>query len=146
MKIKSIRVNPGRHGFTIVEIVASFSILAIVMVVIAQTTSWCFHERHRNSNVFLANQAGINILEEARSTPWENLDEKWAQIAQDVNKYKSLPLGTVIMVKVVPSKEFKLIKDVEVLLRWETGRSFDPKECILSTSIAPRSIVLQGEK
>ncbi len=146
MKIKSIRVNPGRHGFTIVEIVASFSILAIVMVVIAQTTSWCFHERHRNSNVFLANQAGINILEEARSTPWENLDEKWAQIAQDVNKYKSLPLGTVIMVKVVPSKEFKLIKDVEVVLRWETGRSFDPKECILSTSIAPRSIVLQGEK
>lgn len=146
MKIKSIRVNPGRHGFTIVEIVASFSILAIVMVVIAQTTSWCFHERHRNSNVFLANQTGINILEEARSTPWENLDEKWAQIAQDVNKYKSLPLGTVIMVKVVPSKEFKLIKDVEVVLRWETGRSFDPKECILSTSIAPRSIVLQGEK
>ena len=146
MKIKSIRVNRGRHGFTIVEIVASFSILAIVMVVIAQTTSWCFHERHRNSNVFLANQAGINILEEARSTPWENLDEKWAQIAQDVNKYKSLPLGTVIMVKVVPSKEFKLIKDVEVVLRWETGRSFDPKECILSTSIAPRSIVLQGEK
>lgn len=146
MKIKSIRVNPGRHGFTIVEIVASFSILAIVMVVIAQTTSWCFHERHRNSNVFLANQAGINILEEARSTPWENLDEKWAQIAQDVNKYKSLPLGTVIMVKVVPSKEFKFIKYVEVVLRWETGRSFDPKECILSTSIAPRSIVLQGEK
>jgi len=146
MIIKPIRKNSGRHGFTIVEIVASFSILAIVMVVIAQTTAWCFHERHRNSNVFLANQAGINILEEARSTPWEKLDEKWVQMAQDISRYKSLPVGSVITVKVVPSKEFKLIKDVEVVVRWETGRSFDPKECILSTSIAPRSIVLQGEK
>jgi len=146
MNIKPIRITQRRQGFTIVEIVASFSILAIVMVVIAQTTTWCFHERHRNSNVFLGNQACINILEEARSAPWEKLDEKWAQLAQDVNRYKSLPMGNVIKVKVVPSKEFKLIKEVEVTVRWETGRSFDPKECTLSTSIAPRSIALQGEK
>jgi len=141
-----MNIKSRRCGFTIVEIVAAFSILAIVMAVIAQTTAWCFYERHRNSNVFLANQAGINILEEARGTPWEKLDEKWAQMAQDINRYKSLPLDSVITVKVMQSKEFKLIKDVEVVVRWETGRSFDPKECTLNTSIASRSFVLQGEK
>lgn len=146
MNIKQTRMNSRRYGFTIVEIVASFSILAIVMVVIAQTTTWCFHERHRNSNVFLANQAGINILEEARGTPWEKLDEKWAERAQDSSRYKSLPLGSVITVKILPSKEFKHIKEVEVVVRWEAGRSFDPKECTLTASIAPRSIALQGEK
>ena len=140
------RTNLRRYGFTVVEIVASFSILAIVMLVITQTTTWCFHERHRNNNVFLANQAGINILEEARGTPWEKLDDKWAENAQDINRYKSLPLRSVITVKVIPSKEFKLIKDVEVVVRWESGRSFDPKECKLITSIAPRSIALNGEK
>jgi len=141
-----MNIKSRRCGFTIVEIVAAFSILAIVMAVIAQTTAWCFYERHRNSNVFLANQAGINILEEARGTLWEKLDEKWAQMAQDINRYKSLPLDSVITVKVMQSKEFKLIKDVEVVVRWETGRSFDPKECTLNTSIASRSFVLQGEK
>ncbi|MSR50944.1 MAG: hypothetical protein CK551_06655 [Planctomycetaceae bacterium] len=146
MNIKPKSPILRRQGFTIVEIVASFSILAIVMVVIAQTTTWCFHERHRNTNVFLANQACINILEEARGTPWEKLDEKWVQLAQDVNRHKALPLGSVIKVKVVTSKEFKLIKEVEVTVSWETGRSFDPKECTLTASIAPRSIALQGEK
>jgi len=143
---KPNRTKLRRSGFTLVEIIASFSILAIVMVVIAQTTTWCFHERHRNSNVFLGNQAAINILEEARSTPWEKLDEKWAEMVQDTQRYKSLPPGSVITVKVMPSKEFKLIKDVEVVVRWDFGRSFDPKECTLTTSIAPRSIALQGEK
>ena len=146
MNIKPNITKLRRSGFTLVEIIASFSILAIVMVVIAQTTTWCFHERHRNSNVFLGNQAGINILEEARSTPWEKLDEKWAEMVQDTRRYKSLPPGSAIMVKVTPSKEFKLIKDVEVVVRWDYGRSFDPKECTLTTSIAPRSIALQGEK
>ena len=146
MNIKPKRPVLRRQGFTIVEIIASFSILAIVMVVIAQTTTWCFQERHRNSNVFLGNQAGINIIEEARSTAWEKLDEKWAEMVQDTRRYKSLPPGSVIMVKVTPSKEFKLIKNVEVVVRWDYGRSFDPKECTLTTSIAPRSIGLQGEK
>ena len=146
MNIKPKRPVLRRQGFTIVEIIASFSILAIVMVVIAQTTTWCFQERHRNSNVFLGNQAGINIIEEARSTPWEKLDEKWAEMVQDTRRYKSLPPGSVITVKVTPSKEFKLIKNVEVVVRWDYGRSFDPKECTLTTSIAPRSIGLQGEK
>ena len=67
-------------------------------------------------------------------------------MAQDTRRYKSLPPGSVITVKVIPSKEFKLIKDVEVIVRWDFGRSFDPKECTLTTSIAPRSIALQGEK
>jgi len=67
-------------------------------------------------------------------------------MAQDTNRYKSLPPGSGITVKVRPSKEFKLIKDVEVLVRWDYGRSIDPKECTLTTSIAPRSIALQGGK
>ena len=89
MNIKPNITKSRRRGFTLVEIIASFSILAIVMVVIAQTTTWCFHERHRNSNVFLGNQAGINILEEARSTPWEKLDEsgrKWYRTPVGINR------------------------------------------------------------
>ena len=146
MNIELNRNKSNRSGFTLVEIIASFSILAVVMVVIVQTTTWCFHERHRNSNVFLGNQAGINILEEARSTPWEKLDEKWAEMVQDTRRYKSLPPNSVITVKVTPSKEFKLIKDIEVVVRWDYGRGFDPKKCTLTSSIAPRSIALQGGK
>ena len=146
MNIELNRIKSNRSGFTLVEIIASFSILAVVMVVIVQTTTWCFHERHRNSNVFLGNQVGINILEEARSTPWEKLDEKWAEMVQDTRRYKSLPPNSVITVKVTPSKEFKLIKDIEVVVRWDYGRGFDPKKCTLTFSIAPRSIALQGGK
>ncbi len=135
-----------RKGFTLTEIVVSFSILLTLMVVIAQTTFWCFQERLSNDNRFLANQVAINILEEARVTDWEKLDSKWAQSVQNLTHHSALPFDSVIDVKVSPSKEFKLVKDIVVQIRWTSGRNIDPREINLSASFASRILKTEDAK
>jgi Tfp pilus assembly protein FimT len=68
----------SRRGFTVLELVISFSILATAMVLVAQIVVWSLAERTRALVRQEAIEAAANVLEVARATPWNKLDAKWA--------------------------------------------------------------------
>lgn len=67
-----------RSGFTVVELVAALSILAMAMVLVAQLSVFVWGERSRAAADVAALELAANTLETARATPWDQLTSAWA--------------------------------------------------------------------
>src|SRR5262249_14352115 len=134
-------------GFTIVELIAAFSILAIVMVVVAQTGTWSFGERQRNAARQAAVELAENVLQTARSRSWDELTPSWAG-EQKLPKewHDTLPEGK-LTVRVEPEKGVAGVKRVNVAIRWRAhAGKMPPTQIELSALFSARAADGKGGK
>jgi type II secretory pathway pseudopilin PulG len=127
--------QPKCNGFTIMELVAAFAILAVVMVVVAQTAVWSFGERRRNAARQAAVELAENVLQTARSRSWEDLTPAWAK-EQKLPKelLDTFPEGR-LSVRVEPEKGQAGVKRVTVAVRWRSDAASIPPTVIEMTAL-----------
>jgi type II secretory pathway pseudopilin PulG len=120
----------GRKGFTIMELVAAFTILAVVMVVVAQTSVWSFGERRRNGARQAAVELAENVLQSARSRRYSDLTPAWAEAQKLPKEWQdTFPKGG-LKVRVVPEKGLAGVKRVTVAVSWHSDSASIPPTVI----------------
>jgi type II secretory pathway pseudopilin PulG len=110
--------NALAPAFTLVETGVAMAIVAVAMLLVAQSGFWSMRERASSAARFAAIEQAANVLEAARATPWESLTAEWAEsqrIPDDLAD--QLPAAT-LTVKVELDESQPLTKRVIVELRW----------------------------
>ena len=137
----------NRPGFTIVEMVAAFSILAVVLVLVAQASVWSFGERQRNAARQAAQELAENVLQSARGRSWEDLTPAWAAAQKLPKEWQdTFPEGR-LTVRVEPEKGLENVKRVTVAIRWRShAGSVPPMVIELTALFSDRSAAGKGGK
>jgi prepilin-type N-terminal cleavage/methylation domain-containing protein len=68
-----------RHGFTIAEMTLALAILTIALTMVAEVSVQALRERERVSLRQAAQEEAANVLEAARTCPWDQLNARWAE-------------------------------------------------------------------
>ncbi len=113
--------SKARCGFTLLETTVSLGILAMALVLVAQTGLWSWRERARSALRLEALEWAANTLESARACPWEDLTPAWGA-AQHLPEPLAQRLGDgKVIVHVEPEASRPLIKrvTVEVHALWD---------------------------
>lgn len=136
-----------RRGFTIVELIAAFSILAVVMVVVAQTGTWSFGERQRTASRQAAIELVENVLQTARNRSFDDLTSSWADAQKLPREWQdTFPEGN-LTVRVAPEKGIDGVKRVTVAIRWRAHAGKTPPMQIETTALfSARSADSKGGK
>jgi prepilin-type N-terminal cleavage/methylation domain-containing protein len=129
-----------RAGFSIAEITVALAILGIMMVVVAQTGYWSMQQRLENIAKQLALEHANNILEAARTMPFEKLNEQWAADIELPENKSLLPEGQ-IAIQVEPEKGLPRTKRVTVEVTWARDRGLPEQLVRLVALFASRTEV-----
>jgi type II secretory pathway pseudopilin PulG len=137
----------NRPGFTIAEMVLAFSILALVMVLVAQASVWSFGERQRNSARQAAVELAENVLQAARSRPWEDLAPAWAAAQKLPKEWQDTFPDGLLSVQIQPEKGLPNVKRVTTTVRWRAhAGSVPPMTIEMSALFSKRSAAGKGDK
>ena len=144
---RKLKQERHRPGFTVVEMVAAFSILGVVLVVVAQTSVWSFGERQRNSARQAAQELAENVLQSAHSRSWEDLTPAWAATQKLPKEWQdTFPEGG-LTIRVEPEKGLENVKRVTVAIRWRShAGSVPPMVIELTALFSTRSAAGKGGK
>lgn len=122
MKITTIKNHKSKiknpSGFTLMEIGVAMAILAVAMMLVLQISFWSMRERVRASTQHVAIEQAANVLEAARSVPWESLTSEWAEAQRIPEDLADLFPEGRLSVKVEPLESQPLTKRVSVEIRW----------------------------
>jgi Tfp pilus assembly protein PilE len=112
-----------RTGSLLIEAMVALAVIAVLIVVVAQSLVWSIYERSRLASQNAALELAANVLEAARAQPFDELNQSWAD-AQAVppEMAELLPAGKVIA-KVEPTKGAPHARRLTVEVRWQ----FDPQ-------------------
>jgi type II secretory pathway pseudopilin PulG len=105
-----------RTGFTILETMIAFGILALALVMTAQLGTWSMLERSRTQMRLEGTEAAANVLETARSLDWQQLGPDWGQ-EQKLADYASGRLADAQLIVHVENQT-STVKRVEVEIHW----------------------------
>jgi prepilin-type N-terminal cleavage/methylation domain-containing protein len=106
------------RGFTVMEIAVAMALLAVAMVLVMQLGYWSVRHRARMACRFMALEHAANVLEEARTVPWENLTDDWAESQRLPQDLTDQLLEGTLAVRVEPLEAQPFTKRVSVELRW----------------------------
>lgn len=126
------------RGFTIMEVVIAFTILGVVMLLVAQVATYSLRERWRTTARQAALEIASNILEVARACPWEKLDANWAAAQRLPDNVDPHLADARLEVRVDPEKTLAQIKRVRVILRWQAEESWPEQVVTLEALFGPR--------
>lgn len=134
-----------RIAFTVIEMVAAFALMAVVLVLVAKAGFTSMKERGRS----LARQTALehvhNILETARALSWEKLTPEWAATLKLPEDWIYVLPEAQLHVKVDPEKTSPHLKRVTVHLRWLNADGYPVEEQLVGL-FAARSAALKEEK
>jgi prepilin-type N-terminal cleavage/methylation domain-containing protein len=133
-----------RTGFTITEVMVALVAIAVVGVAIAQLAFFGIQELASLKAQQAANELAANILEAARTMPWERLDKEWAATQTVPADMKDLlPEGKVV-VTVEEAKSTALTRRVTVEVRWQFNTELPPQSVELTTVFSGRAAKQAG--
>src|SRR5260370_15789701 len=137
----SKNINQKRPGFTIVELVAAISILAVVMVVVAQTSVWSLGERRRTGARQTAVELAENVLQAARSRPWNDLTPAWAAAQKLPEEWTNFFPDGRLTARIEPEKGLAGVKRLTVAIRWRAhaGSNIPPTVIELTALFSARA-------
>jgi Tfp pilus assembly protein PilV len=130
-----------RHGFTMLEFVIAFSVLATAMLLVAQLVTWTLAERSRALLQQEAVEAAVNVLEVARATPWDRLDADWAKAQKAPDSLAERLNAPQWSVRVSNEADRPLTKRVTVEIE---GKNIGPVH--MTALFSARSTVLKGDR
>lgn len=120
-------LTKSRAGFTVIEMSVAFAILATVLVLVAQISYWSLTHRLECIAKHLATEHANNILEAARATPFQDLNDQWgADLGLPKDSRAFLNEGKV-GVKVEPEATVPGVKRVTVEISWTQNSSLPPQ-------------------
>jgi hypothetical protein len=118
------------------EVVVGMAVASVALVLAAQLATWSLADRARTRDRQIAEELAVNVLEEARGCPWDQLTPSWAAS-------RELPLdlkerGWTLKVDVAVHDDLPMLKKVTVEVRpsSSSGGSMNPVD--LTTLLAPR--------
>ena len=131
------RTRP-RSGFTIVESVFALAMLAIVVVAVAELTTFAIAERTRADDRIGALTVAENVLESARARPWADLTPEWAASQTLPDDLLTDRPGRKLTVTVAPVDDRLRLKQVTVTIAWNRSASIPVREIRLTALFADR--------
>jgi type II secretory pathway pseudopilin PulG len=136
--------HASRTGITVVETTIALAVLLVLGVLVAQGTVWTLRERARRLAHQAALEVAANVLEAARATPLEQVDQDWAA-AQKIPAETAalLPEGTVA-VTVAPERALPRARRLTVEVRWCCDVRLPPQSVQLTTLLSPRVATSPG--
>ena len=81
-----------RTGYTLVEMMVASSLAIVALSVVASLAAWTYRDRAHHQARHIALEAAANVLEEARSLPWDKLTPAWAE-SKSLTEDRWLPEG-----------------------------------------------------
>jgi prepilin-type N-terminal cleavage/methylation domain-containing protein len=136
--------STGRAAFTLLELTVAAAIIAILVVIVAQSFAVSLRERARAAAYQAATELAANILEAARAQPFDKLDKAWAD-AQIIptETAELLPQGKLI-VTVEPEKQIEHLRRVNVEVEWRFEEHLPMQSVKLTTLFAGRDAKAKG--
>ena len=133
-----------KSGFTVIEVVAAMTLLAVAMLLIAQLGYCSLRERARSSTLRLALELAANVLESARATPWEGLTAEWATSQRIPDELKDfLPEGR-LTVQVTTEESLPQTKRVTAEVQWLLPEGIESRPVRLVTLFTARTSAGEG--
>jgi hypothetical protein len=96
----------------------AFGVLAVALLLVAQTGYFALNERLCNSTRHEALEAAANVLEQARALPWEELTPAWAGRQKLPESLANRLRDGKLDVRVEPEASQPKIRRVTVEIRW----------------------------
>jgi hypothetical protein len=129
MNVQSIKSRPNkrdnRSAFTMAETGVALAILAFAMGLVVQLAFWSMRERASTAARFVAIEQAANVLEAARATPWDSLNDEWAEAQTLPLELSDQLQDATLVVEVEPLEAQPLTKRVVVELRWWRGEGVE---------------------
>jgi hypothetical protein len=135
----------NRRAFSLLDCVAAIGLLALAMTLVAQVSLWSLGERRQGLARQEALEEAANLLETARTLPWEELTPQWAQ-KQRLPDGLAERLGhghLTVHVEPVPSRPHT--RRVNVTITWDR-QSLPGQEVQLTALLSARSAAVSGGK
>jgi type II secretory pathway pseudopilin PulG len=140
------QAEPGnersRRGFTLTELTIAFALTTIAIGMVVALAFWAFNDRAQRQARFRALEAANNVLETARSLPWEQLSAGWAE-SQKMSDDPEIPEGRV-QVKVENDADTPVLKRVTVRVEWLTNAARPPASVELVGFFAAKDERVRG--
>lgn len=108
-----------RAGFTVAEIVLALGLIGVAMLLVAQLGVEGLRSRVRSGARQDAAEFAANILEAARTAPWEALTEQWATIHRLPEALAPRLPQSQLSVRVEPEKDRSHLRRVSVEITWK---------------------------
>ena len=121
------------------EVVVGMAVASVALVLAAQLATWSLADRARTRDRQIAEELAVNVLEEARGCPWEQLTPSWAAAREIPAQLKER--GWILKVDVAARHDLSTLRQVTVEVRPfpRSGGSMNPVQ--LSTLLASREAV-----
>ena len=152
MKTRLAESRPGAlkppsvpKGFTLVEMTIGLSVLAMVLILVAETGLWTLQEQGRSAVRQDALEVAANILESARVVPWNDLTPEWAARQQLPEALASRLDGGKLTVRVEPEEGQPRSKRLTVEIHWKLATG-PARPVHLVSLFTARSAALTGGK
>jgi hypothetical protein len=111
-------VASRRPGFSMVEVVLAFAVLASAGVLVAHVGTWALTERAAADARLEAVEAVANQLEGARARPWAELTAEWAAGRKLPDYLAARWPDAKLAVRVEPEADRPRVKRVTAELTW----------------------------
>jgi Tfp pilus assembly protein PilV len=134
------------HGFTVVETVTALGLLMMGMIMVTQIAAWSIQERIHSAVRQESTEIADNVLEAARSRPWEELTARWASEQYLPEATSKRLQGARLSVKVGVDSSTPLVKRVSVEVAWPEGVTPAMKAIHLVELIGPRTMPASKDK
>jgi Tfp pilus assembly protein PilV len=136
----------ARPGFTVIETMLAVGVLTVALVMVAQVAAWSLTQRERAAVRQEALEQAANVLEKARSLPWDQLTPEWAA-AQKLPEALSQRLDQpVLAVRVQAIGAAPLTRKVTVEVRWKQSDTVPAPPVRLEALFSARSAATTGGK
>src|ERR1051325_4033913 len=142
---KKPRARSSPPGFTLAEMVVALAIFAILTVIVAQSVVWSLRESARRAAHHAALETAVNVLEEARAMPFEQLDMTWAGGHMIPSEMAALLPEATIHVTLEADKLAAGTKRVTVEVRWHFEVGTPVQSVVLTTVLSRRELKTGGK-
>ncbi len=132
-----------RAGFTLVECAATLAVIAAAGIIVAQLIAWSFRHRTQLATRQAAIELTANVLETARTQPFDKLDKKWADAQAISSDMTDLLPGGKVVVHVLPvsgaEKSSAKVTRVTVEVHWQFAPEAPGQSVQLTSVFSDRS-------
>jgi Tfp pilus assembly protein PilE len=127
-----------RRGFTVTETIMALAVMVAVGALVAEHAVWAITERGRTEAKLEAIEVTTNVLEQARDTPWNDLNAAWADARKLPEPIAKRWPNCKLLVRVEPEPKMERVKRVTAEVKWENMEHSGWQPVVLTALFAAR--------
>jgi prepilin-type N-terminal cleavage/methylation domain-containing protein len=138
-----MKLRTASRGFTIPEVLIALGLLGVSATLLAQVGLWALQERNQNRERQAIQERVVNLLEQARAMPWQELTPDWA--SKQTLSSAERDRGWKLDVRVADEPGRLGVKRLTVTMTWKAYGN-QPRKEELTALLARRSRATPGGK